>query len=383
MTHSTESVGPTFGQRVAASDALLEAELDTAATKSARVAIFQKLLDNRREIEKFTEAQYKMGTGSEVDCLKAKADRAAAESRLAKEKAAADTDDSSSKTVEPAKPRGSILLYTTFGSSVPIPKGMTRAELMDKLLAAIDRRLNSGAEKLARVRVLDNGPIFVEVALLRPGDTDRQRVERLLSRPGMLEFRILANPIKDKQIIERASFDQRTIGKTNTIFMDLKTEVLDAAGKRLAWWVPVKGRPEPEFYSPDATVNRRLTTENHGLVDEVLVMADSCNVTGEYLTKAEVGAEADAPRINLTFNDAGGKLIAKLTGHHLPDKSDHVSYRLGIIIDGELWTAPVIREVTSNKCKITGKFTKQEAAEIADALNAGSLPVRLNLLAQP
>ena len=286
-------------QRAAAADALLEAQLEAAEAKAARIAILQKLLENRVDVEKYMEARLKRGTGLEADWLKAKGDRLAADSRLAKEKAAADADDSSSKSGNPAKPRGSILLYATFGISAPIPKGMTRSELTDKLNAAIDRRLNSGAEKLARVRirrldsaehlgapVLDNGPIFVEVAVLRPDDADRQRVERLMSQPGTLEFRILANPQKDKQVIESATIDQRVDKKTNATFLALKEEVLDAAGKKLAWWVPVKGSPEPAFYSPGATVNRRKETKDRGLFDEVLVMADSCNVTGEYLTKS-------------------------------------------------------------------------------------------------
>ena len=77
---------------------------------------------------------------------------------------------------------------------------MTAAD-WDKLLKAIDRRLNSGAE-LARVRKLDNGRI--EVALFRQKDGDKQRAERLLARTGRLEFRILATRHDDAALMNRA-----------------------------------------------------------------------------------------------------------------------------------------------------------------------------------
>jgi len=104
--------------------------------------------------------------------------------------------------------------------------GGTSASDMDKVLKAIDQRLNAGPERLTQVRKLDDGRI--EVALMRNNDKDQQRVERLLSKPGTLEFRILANERDNKELIEQARKEPS------------KAEVLDASGKRLAWWVPVK-----------------------------------------------------------------------------------------------------------------------------------------------
>ena len=123
---------------------------------------------------------------------------------------------------------------------------------MDKLLKAIDQRLNAGPEKLAQVRKLDDGQI--EVALMRDNDKDRQRVERLLAKPGTLEFRILANEHDNKELIEQARKEPS------------KAEVLDASGKRLAWWVPVKEgeekklRQTPRYCAADQ--RRRITARS-------------------------------------------------------------------------------------------------------------------------
>ncbi len=306
-----------FGQRVAASDALLEAQLDAAETKPARIAILQKLLENRLSLEKLTKSAFKNATGSEADYLRAEAERLSAEGRLAKAQGA--KDDAPYKPGEPEKPRGPILLYWV--ESI-LGRGTNMAEAIDKSLNAVDRSLNAGTEKLARARKLDDR--LIEVALLRPNVADRMRVERLLSRPGMLEFRILATPQKDRSAIELARKETWTI-------------VGDAAKMGVARWVPVKEGKEKAFTTTAETVSRKSFQNSD--ITEVLVMPDPYNITDAYITKANVESDPNGPCIGFTLNDAGEKLLAKLTGEHLPDRSGNVYSRLGIILDGELISA--------------------------------------------
>jgi signal peptidase I len=356
-----------FGQRVAASNALLDAQLDAADSKAARINILQKLLENRRDLQQYAKAQVSSGRGSESDYLRAQAERLSAEGRLAEAQAA--KDDAPAKAGEPVKPRGPILLYWVDG----IRRDTNTAELMDKLLAAVDRSLNAGTEKLARARKLDDR--LIEVALLRPDVADRQRVERLLSRPGMLEFRVLATPQKDKSAIELAQKEPWMI-------------VGDAAKMGVARWVPVEEGLEKKGQKKDGnakaftataeTVSRKSFQNSD--ITEVLVIPDPYNITDAYITKAEVSTDNNGPSIGFTLNEAGAKLLAKLTGEHLPDESGKLRYRLGIILDGELISAPYILSVISNQGKITGNFTKEQAAAIVDALNTGSLPVPLRLV---
>ena len=80
----------------------------------------------------------------------------------------------------------------------------------------------------------------------------------------------------------------------------------------------------------------------------------------------------------------GAKLFAKLTGDHLPDTlHPALATGLGIILDGELFSAPNIQSTISNQGKIAGSFSKEEAEEIADSLNASSLPVQLRRAEKP
>ena len=115
--------------------------------------------------------------------------------------------------------------------------------------------------------MLDSGRI--EVALLRPVDSDRQRVERHLARTGTLEFRILANPGKDKAVIEQAQKEPSKVG------------VLDPAGKKLAWWVPVRAGEEKSI-ADNLGIARRTKKQDNREVTEVLVVANPQNVTGTF-----------------------------------------------------------------------------------------------------
>jgi len=234
----------------------------------------------------------------------------------------------------------------------------------DNLRKAVDRRLNAGTEKLAQVRKLEDGRI--EVALLRRNDADTQRVERLLARQGTLEFRILASNKKDKTIVEQARQDES------------KVDVVDRSGKRLAWWVPVKVDVGKSL-NDDTDVVHRVRKQDGREVTDILVIADPQNITGDYLTQANVDADAQtgSPCINFTFNDAGGQRFLKLTGGHLP--AGDFRYRLGIILDSELCLATKLNSVVYDKGRITGAFNKEEASDLADILNRGSLPCRLRL----
>ncbi len=264
-------------------------------------------------------------------------------------------------TPETKKPEGPSLIYEV----EPKSESVNIADIdMDRIVKALDMRLNSGAERLANLRRLADRRI--EVTLMHRDKANRQRVERQLARPGTLEFRILANKQIDDTLIARAEKEPA------------RTNVLGPSGKRLGWWVPVKASEKGSvaYWSDDIT---RTTKVGHREMVEVLVTADPYNITGAYLSQAKLQFDAlGRPNVGFTLNDAGGRLFAGLTSEHLP--KDSLSYRLGIVIDGELFSAPSVRSKIGKEGEITGSFTEIEASDLAAVLNAGSLPVRLRLV---
>jgi preprotein translocase subunit SecD len=61
--------------------------------------------------------------------------------------------------------------------------------------------------------------------------------------------------------------------------------------------------------------------------------------------------------------------------------SANVGRRLAIVLDGNLYSAPVIRErIPSGQAQITGGFTSEEATDLAIVLRAGALPAPVQVL---
>ena len=78
------------------------------------------------------------------------------------------------------------------------------------------------------------------------------------------------------------------------------------------------------------------------------------------------------PEIHMTFNDEGARLFAEIT-------RENVNRRLGIVLDGVLYSAPNINEeIPSGRAQISGSFDLKEAFELANVLeNPLEAPVKI------
>jgi preprotein translocase subunit SecD len=104
----------------------------------------------------------------------------------------------------------------------------------------------------------------------------------------------------------------------------------------------------------------------------------STQLTGRYLKKSQLAFDqtTNNPHVSLEFTDDGGKIFAELT-------KNNVGKVLAIYLDGSPISIPrVEEEISGGKAQITGSFTLTEAKELAQRLNAGALPVPINLISQ-
>ena len=84
---------------------------------------------------------------------------------------------------------------------------------------------------------------------------------------------------------------------------------------------------------------------------------------GEHIINASPSRNplTQAPMILFTFNSEGAQAMGQLSGNN-------VGKRMAIILDGKLMSAPVLQERITSNGQITGDFTVEEAATIANAL---------------
>ena len=102
------------------------------------------------------------------------------------------------------------------------------------------------------------------------------------------------------------------------------------------------------------------------------------DLTGKNLKRSTVGFDqvTGTPEVTLEFDDEGSQMFADLTKNNLQK-------RIAIYLDGVPISAPVVQsEITNGKAVISGGFTLPEAKQLAQRLNAGALPVPVELIGQ-
>mgnify|MGYP001594096198 CR=1 FL=1 len=101
-------------------------------------------------------------------------------------------------------------------------------------------------------------------------------------------------------------------------------------------------------------------------------------LSGKDVQKATVAFDqtTGAPLVILQFNETGTELFAELT-------KNHVGKVIGIFLDGEAITTPVVNEaIYGGEATISGNFTIAEAKLLVQRLNAGALPVPIDVVSQ-
>ncbi len=128
----------------------------------------------------------------------------------------------------------------------------------------------------------------------------------------------------------------------------------------------------PDGYPEGTQVEFEREKETQRVLNAYLVPTTPA-ITGQHLTDARVGFDRQQrPLVNFTFDTSGGQIFADLT-------RENVGERLAIILDEQIYSAPVIQSQISMRGQITGRFTSQEAADLAVVLRAGSLAVPVEI----
>jgi preprotein translocase subunit SecD len=120
--------------------------------------------------------------------------------------------------------------------------------------------------------------------------------------------------------------------------------------------------------TPEATTSPLLWFESF----------EETGLTGKNLKRSTVqfDPQTGQPVISLEFDSEGTKIFGEVT-------SEHVGEPLAIFIDDFPVTMPVINTpILTGNAQISGQFTVEEAKQLSIQLNAGALPVSIEVLQQ-
>ncbi|WP_347241830.1 protein translocase subunit SecD [Thermus sp.] len=198
---------------------------------------------------------------------------------------------------------------------------------LEKARAVLENRINALGVAEPLIQIQGQRRIVVELPGLSQADQDRAL--KLIGQRAVLEFRILKDGATGT-----------TVAQINQALREnprLKREDLE------------KDLIKPEDLGPPLLTGADL--------------ADARAVFDQF----------GRPQVALTFTPEGAKKFEEVT-------RQNVGKRLAIILDGKVYTAPVIRQaITGGQAVIEGLSGLEEASEIALVLRSGALPVPLKV----
>jgi SecD/SecF fusion protein len=202
--------------------------------------------------------------------------------------------------------------------------GPAKEDAADRAIEVIRNRIDQFGVRETSIQKQGQDEIVVQL----PGVTDRDRAIEIIGKTAMLEFKLVSNDLdKLKQAIQ---------GNV------------------------------PEGYE------LKYSLEDN----EPLLLEKQAVLTGDALTSASVHfsqSQFNEPVVGLEFNAQGANKFAQIT-------ADNIGKRLAIVLDNKIQSAPRIKEaIPSGEAVITGRFTVEQAQDLAIILRVGALPAPMNI----
>ena len=231
-----------------------------------------------------------------------------------------------------------------------------------------------------RVREGDQARVK-ESAVTQALETIRNRVDQfgvtepLIQRQAANEILVQLPGIKEPQ---RAL---ELIGKTAQLEFKLVSEESPAWSKLPAWVPPSQEETITQEVAaqlaPDEEIlyERAVNKETGEVRKAPYILKKTAALTGDLLTDARVTiGDFNESVVSITFNSMGAELFKKAT-------TEHVKKRLAIVLDRNVYSAPVIQEpIGGGRAQISGNFTTAEANDLAIVLRAGALPAPVKII---
>ncbi len=223
--------------------------------------------------------------------------------------------------------------------------------------------LKGGSELLYKVRVDEKED--------RPGIT-KEIIEVLKKRidpQGVIEYRIQEHGSHRILIQVPGATRTEIEGLKNRITRLGKLEFrLAASSDSPEYRDAMEGKSVPGFYKH--WLRRKKGEE--GEADKWYLVQNKIAISGEHLSRIYADRKGIEPVVGFEFDAVGKSKFGQITERN-------IGKPLAIILDGILYSAPVIRDRIPGSGIIEGNFTQDEVNELIAIMRAGSLPADLEL----
>ena len=266
--------------------------------------------------------------------------------------------------------------------------GAEAERAVDRAMTVIRNRIDQFgvAEPLVQKQGLDR--IVVQL----PGLHDAQRAKDLIGKTALLEFNLVRSPEEAQFLFDRV--DAFLAGRVAAGRMQVDTSL---AAKPLTSHFMDAGAGAGFVLLEDLETVRRLVAEADSIVPPdtrltwgneetgvggrtgywLYVLKGQPELTGESVASAIAQMKADEPgkwEVSLRLTPRAAGRFAQVT-------NANVGRQLAIVLDQVVYSAPVINErIPGGQASISGRFTPEEAKDLAVVLEAGSLPAPVSIV---
>ncbi|MEK6712136.1 MAG: protein translocase subunit SecD [Nitrospinota bacterium] len=208
---------------------------------------------------------------------------------------------------------------------------------------------------------------IMEQAAAQAIETLRNRVDQFGVREPILQRQGERRIIVQLPGVQDPARAKALIGKT----AQLEFKLVDEIGNPIQ--AQTSGPPEGTQLLHET---RRDPATGQTVRQTPILVKREALLTGDNLTDArvEIGDRFNQPYVSIAFDSVGSQAFDRVT-------AANVGKRLAIVLDGVIYSAPVIQErISGGRAQITGSFTLEEARDLAIALRAGALPAPVQFL---
>jgi SecD/SecF fusion protein len=253
-------------------------------------------------------------------------------------------------------------------------------DLRDRAFEIIQNRVDEFGVYEPVIEKQSGGRILIQL----PG-VDRERAVELIKKVAHLEFRIAADD-RMAEVVEKV--DQYLQGGDSLAFEQPFSSYI----------VTVERDPGFDYRDEDSVIAfldraREVIPEDVEFVfgpreqsegrdvKRLYLLKKAAELTGEAIRDARHGPNQSGNlqyvgswEIDLEFKREAARRFAAITGKN-------INKRLAIVLDNVVQSAPVITErIPQGRASITGRFTAEDARDLAIILRAGALPAPLKIV---
>lgn len=231
-----------------------------------------------------------------------------------------------------------------------------KSQASDRALKIIENRINQFG--VVEPEITSAGPDGSRIVVELPGvsESDKDRIKGLLSTPGRLELRLLANT-------ERTSFLSEQEAKTF-----LGGAVPDS------WELvpePLNEKKSGEGGRPRSGTSKALQIRRWVLLERK-VQFDGTAITDARSSQSEMGQH----EVHFTLNPSGAEANARVTGIASKDNR-----QFAFVLDKKIVSVLSAQEkIIGNSVRVTGQFTQEDTADFALKLRSGALRAGMKIL---